>query len=256
MSTSEEAKEGDTEGLGGAWELVDVDADAAESEAERADAAQWAAMVRAFQENGLMEDDPQEGPLADEGDAHGAEEAREHRGHRLIVVLRAVTRAVVMLGSFNPLHLAAFLKWRFEQARDAGPRGGEPVEGEVPVPAKELLGDVSGDSAPATPAEALRLLRLTDGFDAASPRELREACGAPLDSTSVSTARWAGGGLRPRYFVLLDHAHGEVVVVIRGTTSRGDVLSDLSCSNLPYYEGMAHRGCVSAVPLNRALPAL
>ncbi|KAI4517556.1 hypothetical protein K525DRAFT_210623 [Schizophyllum commune Loenen D] len=63
----------------------------------------------------------------------------------------------------------------------------------------------------------------------ASTEEAREKL-AEMRSTAVVGAEH----LMPRFWVLTDHARGEVVLVLRGTMSLNEIAADLTCEPLPF----------------------
>ena len=46
----------------------------------------------------------------------------------------------------------------------------------------------------------------------------------------------------PRHYIAIDHSHKTVVLVVRGTASLGDVITDLVCDSVEFLGGTAHKG--------------
>lgn len=96
---------------------------------------------------------------------------------------------------------------------------------------------------------ALELLReyrelAVYAYDCTGDRLLEERL-SPRGFTLIG-AKYGSDESSPAFYLAMNASNGEIVLVIRGTYSGNDVVTDLVAAGAPFFEGYAHAGMVKA----------
>lgn len=92
--------------------------------------------------------------------------------------------------------------------------------------------------------EWLHWLAYSEASYACSKAEVSQVCGVP--EADIIVCKLESARTEPSYFIALDRVRKALVLVVRGTRSASDVMTDLSIKTAPFLDGIGHEGVVQS----------